>query len=69
VTYFNESKGYGFAAGDDGQDHFIHYTNISGDGFRTLRSGQRISYRPTKGEKGLEAHDVIVLTEGGRRRS
>ncbi|TAN60266.1 cold-shock protein [bacterium] len=59
VKWFNESKGFGFIEQDSGEDIFVHYTSISGDGFKTLKEGQRVEYEVTKGPKGLKAENVI----------
>jgi superfamily II DNA/RNA helicase len=67
VSFFNESKGYGFATDAAGQDHFIHFSSIVGDGFKTLEAGQRVAFEPAQGPKGLEARNVRVVS-GGRRR-
>jgi CspA family cold shock protein len=59
VKWFNEQKGFGFIAPDDGsEDLFIHHSNINMDGFRTLREGQKVQYTPGQGRKGPEATDV-----------
>ena len=68
VSFFNDSKGYGFATDAKGQDLFIHFSNIVGDGFKTLEAGQRVAYESAQGPKGLEARNVRVVG-GGRRRS
>ena len=70
VSFFNESKGFGFASDDRGDDLFIHFTNIQGDGFRTLSQGQRISFEEATGPKGREARNVRVVggASGARRR-
>jgi superfamily II DNA/RNA helicase len=68
VSFFNDSKGYGFATDAKGQDLFIHFSNIVGDGFKTLEAGQRVNYESAQGPKGLEARNVRVVG-GGRRRS
>lgn len=59
VKWFNDSKGYGFvqAEGSD-RDVFVHYTAISGDGFKTLSEGQRISFDLVEGPKGPQAANV-----------
>lgn len=59
VKWFNPRKGYGFIAGDDGQDIFVHYANISGEGYRTLEEGQAVTFDIVEGEKGLRAENVI----------
>ncbi len=59
VKWFNEEKGYGFIEPDEGdEDLFVHYTAIEGTGFRSLEEGERVSYEPTRGRKGEEAHYV-----------
>ncbi len=61
VSFFNDSKGYGFAVDSQGQDLFIHFSNITGTGFKTLQAGQRVSYELAEGPKGLEARNVRVM--------
>jgi CspA family cold shock protein len=59
VKWFNEEKGYGFITPDDGsKDLFVHYSNIAGDGFKTLSEGQKVSFEAGEGRKGPEATDV-----------
>ena len=58
VKWFNPKKGYGFIAADDGRDVFVHYANISGQGFKTLREGDSVSFDIVEGEKGLRAENV-----------
>ncbi len=56
VKWFNDQKGYGFITPDDGSaDLFVHYSNIAGEGFRTLEEGQKVDYEPGEGRKGPEA--------------
>lgn len=57
VKWFNDAKGYGYLA-SDGEDYFVHYTAISGDGFKTLAEGQSVSFAPVQGPKGLQAAEV-----------
>jgi len=64
VKWFNESKGYGFIAQEDGPDVFVHYSNILGSGRRSLRDGQRVSFKIGKGLKGPEAEEVSPLDQG-----
>ena len=62
VKWFDPEKGYGFITREDGAgDVFVHYTAIQGDGFRTLREGQRVEFAVEKGPKGLHATQVRVL--------
>ena len=61
VKWFNESKGYGFIQRDEGEDIFVHYTGISGVGWRTLAEGQRVEFMVEEGEKGLQAKDVLIM--------
>ena len=59
VKWFNEAKGYGFIANDDGGgDLFVHFSNIIGDGFKTLRDGEAVEFEPAEGRKGPEAINV-----------
>ncbi len=61
VSFFNEHKGFGFASDAKGDDLFIHFSNIAGEGFKTLKAGQTISFNEFVGPKGREARDVRVL--------
>ncbi len=58
VKWFNESKGFGFIEQETGEDVFVHYTSIQGNGFKTLREGQRVDFEVTQGPKGLKAENV-----------
>ena len=59
VKWFNDAKGYGFISrAEDGRDVFVHYSAISGDGFRTLIQGQPVEYTENNGPKGLFASSV-----------
>ena len=58
VKWFDPKKGYGFIVGDEGQDVFVHYTSILGDGFRALKDGETVDYEMTKGDKGFQARNV-----------
>ena len=55
VKWFNESKGYGFIQRDDGPDVFVHYTNITGTGFKTLKENDEVEFEINEGPKGLQA--------------
>ena len=59
VKWFNDSKGYGFIQQPDGDDVFVHFSSIVGDGFRTLHEGDHVEYEITQGEKGPQATNVI----------
>ena len=59
VKWFNESKGYGFVAPQDGgEDVFVHYSSIQGSGFKTLIEGQQVDFGVERGPKGLQAVNV-----------
>jgi len=61
VKWFNDSKGYGFLARENGPDVFVHYTAIQGSGFRTLKEGQTVEFTVEQGPKGLQASNVILV--------
>ena len=63
VKWFNNSKGYGFIAPEEGEDLFVHYSSIDMDGYRTLKGGQQVAFEVAKGEKG--AHAIKVSPVGG----
>jgi len=58
VKWFDPKKGYGFIVGPSGQDVFVHYSQIQGDGFRLLKDGEPVNYELVEGDKGLQARDV-----------
>ena len=58
VKWFNETKGYGFIKQDAGRDIFVHYSEIQGDGYRTLTEGETVEFDLREGPKGLEATNV-----------
>jgi CspA family cold shock protein len=62
VKWFSDQKGYGFIKPDDGgKDLFVHYSNVEGDGFKTLQEDQKVEYEATQGQKGPEATAVRAL--------
>ena len=62
VKWFNEKKGFGFIVPDDGgKDLFVHHTNITTEGYRTLQDGQKVEYEAAEGQKGPEATQVRGL--------
>ena len=58
VKWFNESKGFGFIQQDNGQDVFVHYSSIEGNGFKTLAEGQRVQFDVVEGDRGPKATNV-----------
>lgn len=61
VKFFNNEKGYGFVSRPDGEDVFVHYSNVQGSGFRTLEAGQQVEFDIAPGRKGDEARNVKVI--------
>jgi cold shock protein len=62
VKWFSQEKGYGFITPDDGsRDHFVHYSEIQGSGFRNLVEGQRVSFESQEGSKGPQAAQVVPI--------
>ena len=61
VKWFNDSKGYGFISRDSGDDVFVHYSAIEGEGFRTLSENQRVEFGVEQGPKGLQAVNVRTI--------
>lgn len=62
VKWFNDSKGFGFIAPEDGSsDVFVHYSAISSNGFRSLQEGQRVSFEVVQGPKGSQASGVSIV--------
>ncbi len=60
VKWFNGSKGYGFIAREGGEDVFVHFSSIQGDGYRNLAEGQKVEFSIEKGPKGLQASNVVI---------
>ena len=61
VKWFNESKGFGFLEQESGPDVFAHFSNIAGDGFKTLVEGQKVEFTITQGQKGPQAENIVVI--------
>ena len=61
VKFFNDQKGYGFISRDDGEDLFVHFSNIDGKGYRSLEEGQTVEFEIGPGKKGDEALQVRVV--------
>ena len=61
VKWFNASKGYGFITQESGDDIFVHFSAIQGDGFKSLEEGQEVEFEVSSGEKGPQAANVVTL--------
>jgi CspA family cold shock protein len=61
VKFFINDKGYGFMSRDEGDDIFVHYSNIQGSGYKSLEEGQRVEFDIAPGRKGDEAQNVRVI--------
>jgi CspA family cold shock protein len=61
VKWFNDAKGFGFIEQDGGKDVFVHHTAITGQGFKSLKEGQRVSFEVVEGTKGPAAANVVKL--------
>ncbi len=59
VKWFNDAKGYGFISRSSGEDVFVHFTSIQGEGFRTLAEGEEVEFELRETERGLQAANVI----------
>ena len=62
VKWFNNSKGFGFIKRETGEDVFVHYKSIDGDGYRTLKEGDKVEFEVETGPKGLQAVKVVKTT-------
>lgn len=63
VKWFNSSKGFGFITRESGEDIFVHYSGIKGDGFRTLQEGDDVEFEIETTQKGPQAANVIAVTQ------
>lgn len=61
VKWFNSTKGFGFISQDNGEDVFVHFQSIVGDGYKTLKENQKVEFSITQGPKGLQAAEVKVI--------
>jgi len=61
VKWFDSKKGYGFIATDEGEDVFVHYSSITGDGYKSLQEGQAVQLDIEKDSKGLKAQNVQII--------
>lgn len=61
VKWFNESKGFGFIQQESGPDVFAHFSAIAGDGFKTLKEGQKVQFIVTQGKKGPQAENIVAV--------
>jgi len=61
VKWFNDSKGFGFIEQENGEEVFVHFSALAGDGFKSLIEGDRINFETTKGPKGLQVANVTKI--------
>jgi cold shock protein len=61
VKWFNDAKGFGFISRADGEDVFVHFRAIQGNGFKSLQEGQQVTFKVTQGQKGLQAEEVQAV--------
>ena len=61
VKWFNDAKGFGFITPESGEDVFVHFRSIQGNGFKSLKEGQKVSFKLVKGQKGMQADEVQVV--------
>ena len=61
VKWFNDAKGYGFITQDNGEDVFVHFSAIQGEGFKSLKVNQEVQFEVTSGPKGPQATNVVAL--------
>lgn len=63
VKWFHNGKGYGFITREEGEDIFVHYSEISMDGYKKLEEGDKVEFTVATGDKGLQAQEVIPVSE------
>jgi CspA family cold shock protein len=68
VKWFDPKKGFGFIVNAEGQDVFVHFTVIEGDGFRALKDGEKVEFEEHRGDKGLLAKSVKRIDRAGGKR-
>ncbi len=61
VKWFNEAKGFGFIEQESGPDVFAHFSNIQGDGFKTLAGGQKVEFAVAQGQNGAQAENIVSV--------
>jgi CspA family cold shock protein len=61
IKWFNNTKGYGFIGRENGEDVFVHFSAIKGDGYRSLEEGEKVEFSIQQGPKGLQAADVVKV--------
>jgi len=61
VKWFNDAKGFGFIEQESGPDVFAHFSNITGDGHKSLVEGQKVEFTVTQGQKGPQAENIVVV--------
>ncbi len=61
VKFFNEAKGFGFIEQENGPDVFAHFSEIQGDGFKTLADGQKVEFKVTQGQKVPQAEGIVAI--------
>lgn len=61
VKWFNDAKGFGFIAADNGNEVFAHFSQIMSNGFKTLAEGQRVQFSVSKGQRGFQASEIVAI--------